>query len=338
MTKFPRLSDEPPIIVHKSMLQAHGPLGACLLAQIHFWAHSKGKSRWIAGERWADATLSEFSEALGLNLRTVQRGITRLEQEGAVEVTRGANKCYRVTRRTSENGTYNMPNTDVEHATLSSPLIEEETKETRKPSPPSENSLNTRKGKTVIKIVKNTGGKPVVLRKPSSSDSILAGLQKANHGLPEKTPNTKDTARAIWRAAAKHNPEMAQCAPAETVRDLADLKYIAGKLGSTSDRDLKLVTENWVKFTKVVAELNGWHAKRKLPMIPTLAFLKTHVNEAKAFGEKHGDSAPKVATIAANVAPTPVPAPTPAPATPPSGEDEPATMEELLAWEKANMK
>jgi DNA-binding transcriptional regulator YhcF (GntR family) len=355
---FPRLSDEPPIIVHRSLLQAFGPVGACVLAQIHFWSHSKGKGKWIDGERWADATLSDFADALGLNLRTVQRAITKLEGDGAIESTRGANKAYRVTGTTRQNGMKNMPKADVEHATLSRPYIEEETKETVERALPSEVQPTTpsamvqitpeRRPQVVLKIVKNKpAGQPKL---PTTSAAALATLQqRVTKREAEVPPNSKDSAKLLWQKAPKFNPDMAQTAPVVGTKDVALLKKIVDGLGPTTDRDLRYVLSNWLKFTEHAQDQKGLWKGFKVPTVPQLGFIVMCLNEVKSFGEKmeklaaeeaeFADDKPmEAATIAPSSEDQPVTTTTPPTYAPLPEKDQPISIEEMEAYEAGTLK
>jgi hypothetical protein len=184
-----------------------------------------------------------------------------------------------------------------------------------------------RRPQVVLKIVKSKpAGQPKL---PTNSADALAAIQKRlSKREAEVPPNSKDSAKLIWQKAPKFNPDMAQTTPVVSVKDVALLKKIVDGLGPTTDRDLRHVLSNWLKFTVHAQDQKGLWKGFKVPSVPQLGFIVMCLNEVKSFGEKieklaveeaeqEADDKPmEAATIAPSPETQPVTSPTPPP-TPP---------------------
>jgi hypothetical protein len=345
----------------------YGVCASLLLQQVHYLSEVE-REAW-QGYLWVSRTAAEWAKELGglYGESTIRHALRDLHKANLLIVLpdpRRVGTFYRVNyfevSKNEQRGWSKSPDQMVESTThlntkgdlgdcVDTALPSEV--HTREPSAIQELTPGKRV-KTVFKIVKTPtpGGKPVAAKRPAKSDSILAAIQKKKANLPEVMPNSKDSAKVIWRTAPQYNPEMPGMMPAETVKDLSLLRQMADRLGPTCDRDLRLAVENWLKFTSFVCDYKGYSKSFKTPLVPSLQFMAANVEALLAFGQKmaakaaeeaeqEADDKPvEAATIAPSPETQPVTSPTPAAHAPLPEKDQPITMEELEAYEAGTLK
>ena len=195
----------------------------------------------------------------------------------------------------------------------------------------SDNSFTTFSSPTGIenmKIEKNNSGVKAPVKKPSSSDAILAALQIKNGASP--TSNHKEIMRAVWREVPKYNKDVGMV-PVLTGKDVGNLSYIATSIGPTAEGVLRHIISNWIAFTKFVESAK---AVKKTPSAPDIGFVVKYVTEAVSFQKQSVQSvAPK--SKAGKIA-SPVKIQTP-PAIESKAheaeEDAEITLDAVMAWE-----
>jgi hypothetical protein len=343
VTKVPPLTTGLQVSVPVDLARKVGVCGAMLVAQIHFLCHVKVNER--QGYRWTYQTYPQWAEMLPFKPTTIRHALTYLEEVGLVISgnfngnLRDRTKWYRVNyhHELLNSDSRHVPDLDSHneefgHMAVSdlddSYRTEISTENTTEKSVV--NTTHSPKGLgAVMKIIKNTGGVKVSVKKPTTSDSVLAGLQIKN-GAPPPPKNAKQAMVAIWRTVPKFNPEVGMI-PVLTVIAQSQLADIAKKLGPTAESVLSHVVSHWIAYTKFVESAK---AVKKTPNTPDVGFVLKYVTEAGSFWKLSVQSTAK-SKASATLPPPVTTKPVAAALIPPTHKDEEepeASLDDVLAW------
>jgi DNA-binding MarR family transcriptional regulator len=310
------------------LAESFGVPEAIVLQQIHYLCTAKN-SIMRNGHVWAERSMRQWAADLKcFSVSTIERAIKSLVKQNLVVVDRhSAHKnLYRVeyVKLTEKYPQIEGPPSVKMKGSIIEIELETRDMNTKEATPLVE-------GKDLhMEIKKNGKGTPVkVPKRPSSSDSILAGLQRKNHDLPAIPPNTKESLKAIWYRQGQLNPDLAErMVPVLSMKAVKALTDIAGKWGPTSDQRLTAVLSNWTKFCIWLRNEKGFSKSWKTPPHPEAWFLFTYKDYAAIYADSQLQSiAPEKAAPEPKIKVT---LPTPAPATVKqvTAEEKPATLEE----------
>lgn len=334
----PLLPDSLP--VSPSLARKIGVCGAMIVNQIHFWCEAKVNMQ--GGYRWTYQTYQQWAEMLPFGASTIRHALSELEKIGLV-ITGHYNKtALDQTKWYRLNYAHELLNSDSLQSSVSDtpPVLighmavsESDTSLGLKslPEKSTEIAVANATEEITMKIEKNTSGVKVPVKKPSSSDEVLAKLQQKNHNLaPPK--DIKAALVAVWRTVPKFNKDV-KIVPVLTTKDQSNLSYIGKHLGPTADVTLSHVISHWIAYAKFVESAKGI---KKTPNTPDIGFVVKYLTEAASFYKASVKSiAPKQTQKPATLAPSAKVQPV-LPKTDDEDEKE-ASLDDVLAW-KSKLK
>jgi hypothetical protein len=330
-----------------------GAPAAMLVSQIHFYTSRKDAMK-REGYAWVRKSTKQWAEELLVSERTAERAVKALTEAG-ICVIGNFNKAgydrtnwYRLDyQKLNEIAKVNerlltdkiAPGRPENGGIISTILAESHIREQIPFQIPSRTASPLGGKDLQMKIVKNGKGTPVKIpKKPSSSDAVLAEMQRKKHNLPEVPPNSTKSGEAILRTFPQYNEEFGMM-PGLGMKGLVHLAAVVKEFGADSDRNLELLVRNWFKFTQYVREKESWSKSFSggITEYPKMSFVRTHIAHAvnwcaqqvkvQPVAQAPQKPQPKVKIVAA--APKP-----PIPVEQVTREEEPATNEDVLALMK----